>query len=152
MDSSKLSKAAQVPVKVVRTRQDLPWLSRELRKKIKHKKRLHWKAKKAKSRKSHRWRHYMDSRFEDDCGNPTKMFFRAIKARRRDQARIPSLCSRKNKNKLETTPKGKATILSEQYLSIFKKEGMSTVPDLGRSSYPQMHRFSVSSQGVIKVL
>ena len=159
-----------IPVKVVRTRQDLPWLSRELRKKIKHKNRLHWKAKKSKPRKSHRWRRYtryqnalkqdikasynryMDSLFEDDCGNPTKKFFRAIKARRRDQVGIPPLRSRKKKKKLETTPKGKATILSEQYSSIFKKEDISTVPDLGRIPYPQMHRISVSSQGIINLL
>ena len=94
----------------------------------------------------------MDSLFEDDCGNPTNKFFRAIKTRRRDQVGIPPLRSRKKENKLETTPKGKATILSEQYSSIFKKEDMSTVPDLGRSPYPQMHRISVSSQGIIKLL
>ena len=98
-----------VPVKVVCTRKYRPWLSRE------HRNRLHWKVKQAKSRKLHRWRHYtryqdapkqdikashniyMDSLFEGYCENPTKKFFRAIKARR-DQVGIPPLFSKRKKN------------------------------------------------------
>ena len=122
-----------VPQKTIRERHDLPWLDRQLRKKISKKNRYHRRAKKAKpSNKTKRWEayrqqqlnvqneiknaynKYINSLFEDeDTNKPSKRFWKTIKAKRKDQVGIPPLRRKKDGN-LETTWKGKANILNAQ--------------------------------------
>ena len=170
--TEELAKIVQklVPQKIIRERHDLPWLSKQLCKKIKRKNRLHRKAKKAKpSNKQQRWdayrnkqrtvqqeikkayEEYMNSLFEEDTGHPAKSFFKTLKAKRRDQVGAPPLRLKKN-GKLETTARGKAKVLNAQYTSVFKEEDTSTIPSLGASPYPGMTRITVTLAGVAKLL
>ena len=170
--TDELAKIVQklVPQKIIRERHDLPWLRKQLCKKIKTKNRLHRKAKKAKpSNKQQRWdayhnqqrtvqqeikkayEEYMNSLFEEDTGHPAKLFFKTLKAKRRDQVGAPPLRLKKN-GKLETTARGKAKVLNAQHTSVFKEEDTSTIPSLGASPYPGMTRITVTCAGVAKLL
>ena len=146
--------ARHVPQKIVRERNDLPWLNIRLRKNIKRKNRIYDKYKKAHIKhKPGLWEkylklqkacqreikaaheEYMESLFEDDSGNPTRTFFRAIKAKKKDHVGVAPL--RLEDGSLESTSKGKAKILAEQYSGVFKKDDCEPLPSMGRS-YPEM--------------
>ena len=159
-----------VPQKKVTSRQDLPWLDHHLRKKIKKKNRSHRRAKKAKPHnKSQRWKayrnqqehvqksiklaydQYINSIFEDqETHRPSKRFFKALKAKRKDQVGVPPL--RGKNGTLDSTAKGKANLLNAQYASVFKEEDPSSIPDLGTSPYRSLPKINVTGNGVKKLL
>ena len=159
-----------VPQKKVRSRQDLPWLDHHLRKRIKKKNRSHRRAKKAKPHnKSQRWKayreqqedvqksikvaydRYINSLFEDqETRKPSKRFYKTLKAKRRDHVGIPPL--RGKNGTLDSTAKGKANLLNDQYSSVFKDEDPSNIPDLGASPYSSLPKINVSGNGVKKLL
>ena len=78
---------------------------------------------------------YMNSLFEDEnLGKPYKKFWKAIKAKRRDQAGVPPLM--KKDGKLESSSKGKAQVLNAQYTSVFREEDISNIPTLDMAFTP----------------
>ena len=160
----------RVPKKMVRERNDLPWLTLRIRKNIKRKNRTHQKAKKAS------WKHrarlvdkyrqqqkavqqqikeahdaYMDSLFEDDDGNPAKSFYRAIKAKRRDQVGVSALRASK-KGKMESSTKGKARILNNQYSSVFKSDAGKKIPGVHGPRFGKMKGIKVGTAGIEALL
>ena len=60
--------------------------------------------------------------------------------------------SKGRNGKLETTSKGKAQILNDQYCGVFIDEDLGGMPDLGESPYPGMANIRVSVNGVTKLL
>ena len=89
----------------------------------------------------------MDSLFEDEEGNPAKKFFKALKAKKRDQVGVSPLRSKRN-GKLESSPRGKARILSEQYSSVFKRDTGKQMPPISGQRYRSMPKIKVSVNGV----
>ena len=159
-----------VPKKIIRERQGLPWISPKLQKNIKKKNRSFRKAKRAPwKRKALLWDRYvqqqkavqkqiklahdqyMDSLFEDEDGNPAKKFFKALKAKKRDQVGVSPLRNKKN-GKLESSPRGKASILSEQYSSVFKRDTNKRMPPTSGPRYRSMPKIKVSVNGVACLL
>ena len=159
----------EVPTKIVRQHHDVPWIGPKLKKKIKKKNRLHQKFKKAPLRRRaaafDRYRNvqmdvqkqikaahdeYMESLFEDEEGNITKNFFKAIKAKRRDSVGVSPL--RSKKGTLESTPKGKAKILSDQYSSVFKRDKGKKQPKTSGPRMKAMPNIKVSVNGVESLL
>ena len=154
---------------MIKGRYNLPWLDHSLRKKIRKKNKYHRLAKRAKPQKrpqrwhayrqlqatvkseihtAHNW--YINSLFEDDFGKPSKRLWQSIKAKKRDQIGVPPLKGRNGK--LETTSKGKAQILNNQYCGVFIDEDLGSMQDLGESPYPGMANIRVSVNGVTKLL
>ena len=158
-----------IPQRVIRARYDLPWLDHSLRKKIWKKNKYHRLAKKAKPHKRDQlwWScrkiqsdikteihqahdRYINSLFEDDSGKPSKKLWISIKAKKRDQVGVSPLKGRNGK--LETTSKGKAQILNNQYSSVFIDDDHDIMPSMGASPYPPMAGIRVSVNGVKTLL
>ena len=76
-----------------------------------------------------------------------KHLVKALKAKKRDQVGVSPLRSKKN-GKLESSPKGKARILSEQYSSVFKRDTKKRMPPISGPRYRSMPRIQVSVNGV----
>ena len=157
--------ANRVPFKIIRERGDLPWLAPGLRKRIKRKNRSYDKWKKAPRRRKPRlWdkytreqrevqkeiktahEEYLESLFEDEEGNPVKSFFKALKAKKRNDVGIPPLKTKSGK--IESTPIGKATALSDQYSSVFKRDDGRPLPGMNSRRYPSMKKLTVTKKGV----
>ena len=85
---------------------------------------------------------YMGSLFEDDDGNPAKSFYRAIKAKRRDQVGVSALRASK-KGKMESSTKGKARILNNQYSSVFKSDAGKKIPGVHGPRFGKMKGIKV---------
>lgn len=49
-------------------------------------------------------------------------------------------------------PKTKSTILNEQFWSVFTKGDLNTMPSLSGSPFPKMESFTISNNGVLKLL
>ena len=154
-----------VPTKFVRERHSLPWIGPRLQKTIKRKNRTYWKAKNAPFRQRFKlWEKYrqqqrsvqrlikeahdayMDSLFEDDEGNLSKMFYKAVKAKKRDSVGVSPL--RSKSGKLDSTPRGKAKILSDQYSGVFKKDTGKQQPPTSGPRKQTMPRIQVTVKGV----
>ena len=88
---------------------------------------------------------YMESLFEDENGNPAKTFFRTIKAKKKDNVGVAPL--RLKDGRLESTSKGKAKALAEQYSGVFKKDDGRPLPNMD-GAYPEMSRINVTRNGV----
>ena len=157
--------ANRVPFKITRERGDLPWLKPGLRKRIKRKNRSFTKWKRAPRRRKPRlWdkytreqkevqqeikiahEEYLESLFEDEEGNPAKSFFKALKAKKRNDVGIAPLKTKFGK--IESTPIGKATALSEQYSSVFKRDDGKPLPRMNSNKYPSMKKLTVTKKGV----
>ena len=155
-----------IPSKKIRPHHDLPWMTRELKHKIRQKNR--W-FKKSKEQKSHRvWSRYKCLQKEVKKGmqkaywnyinnilspkmeeNP-KIFWRFIKGLRRDNSGIAAL---RHHGKLVSDGKKKSEILNNYFSSVFTKENRTHVPDKGDSTkYPTMANFTVTIPGVEKLL
>ena len=158
-----------VPTKFVRERHSLPWIGPRLRKNIKKKNRTYWKARNAPFRQRFKLQEqyrnqqrsvqrqikeahdaYMDSLFEDDDGNLSKMFYKAVKAKKRDSVGVSPL--RSKNGKLDSTPRGKAKILSDQYSSVFKKDSGKQQPPTSGPRMRAMPNIKVTAKGVEKLL
>ena len=66
-----------------------------------------------------------------------------------DRVGIPPLC--RGDGSLETSSRGKACLLNEQYSSVFS-DGDGNIPDLGPSPYNPMPPIVISTNGVRKLL
>ena len=155
-----------IPSKVIRPSRDLPWMTKELKHKIRQKNRWY---KKSKERKSHKvWSKYkwlqkevkkemqtaywnyitnvLSPKMED---NP-KIFWRFIKGLRRDNSGIAAL---RHQGKLESDGMKKSEILNNYFSSVFTKEDLTHIPDKGNTlAYPTMDTFIVTTPGVEKLL
>ena len=93
---------------------------------------------------------YLNGLFEEEyTGKTSKNFWKTIKARRMDRVGVPSL--RREDGSLETSSRGKACLLNDQYSSVFS-DGDGSIPDLGPSPYNPMPPIVISSNGVRKLL
>ena len=155
-----------VPSKVIRCKNNLPWINHGIRRALKKKNKIYKKAKK--SGKQTHWEKYKDLQaqckekmktaygdylkglFEGDNGKPSKNFWKAIKARRKDNVGVPPL--RNEEGKLATEPAEKASILSEQYKQVFTDESTNNIPDLGQSPFRAMKQIRITNKGVEKLL
>ena len=86
----------------------------------------------------------------DDLTNNPQRFWSYVRSRKQDSSGIAAL---KNKDGfLHSEPPAKATILNEQFQSVFTKEDNSNMPDKGPSPFQTMPPIKVSNNGVLKLL
>ena len=156
-----------LPHGFTRSRTDLPWLSRDLKRKCAKKRRLYNRAKKSsKSRHDHHWGIY--KAFADvlkkelrqahwkhvnkillaaeEEKNP-KPFWNYVKSQSQDNVGVAPL---KSEDKLHTEAADKARILSSQFKSVFTKDNDPASKNTAPSgpSYPPMEKFSITEVGV----
>ena len=154
-----------IPSKTSRTVSSIPWITPEIRRKIRRKNKTHAKAKKTGSSKLRskfetlrreikadvRKQHdlYVNNLVGDVKANP-RDFYRYINSQKKDTQGIPPL-KRKNGKGVAQSDLEKAEEFNGQFTDVFSKNEHTQVPLLDRSA-PFMNDIAVSKDGVIKLL
>ena len=154
-----------IPSKTSRSVSSIPWITPEIRRKIRRKNKTHAKAKntgssklrskfetlrreiKADVRKQHDL--YVNNLVGDVKANP-RDFYRYINSQKKDTQGIPPL-KRKNGKGVAQLDLEKAEGFNCQFTDVFSKNEHTQVPLLDRSA-PFMNEIAVSKDGVIKLL
>ena len=154
-----------IPSKTSRSVSSIPWITPEIRRKIRRKNKTHAKAKKtgssklrskfetlrreikAEVRKQHDL--YVNNLVGDVKANP-RDFYRYINSQKKDTQGIPPL-KRKNGKGVAQSDLEKAEEFNGQFTDVFSKNEHTQVPLLDRSA-PFMNDIAVSKDGVIKLL
>ena len=154
-----------IPTKTSRSVSSVPWITSEIRRKIRRRNKTHAKAKKtgssklrskfetlrreikAEVRKQHDL--YVNNLVGDVKANP-KDFYRYINSQKKDTQGIPPL-KRKNGKGVAQLDLEKAEELNGQFTDVFNKNEHTQVPFLDRSA-PFMNDIVISKEGVIKLL
>ena len=154
-----------IPSKTSRSVSSIPWITPEIRRKIRRKNKTHAKAKKTGSSKLRskfetlrreikadvRKQHdlYVNNLVGDVKANP-RDFYRYINSQKKDTQGIPPL-KRKNGKGVAQSDLEKAEEFNSQFTDVFSKNEHTQVPLLDRSA-PFMNDIAVSKDGVIKLL
>ena len=154
-----------IPSKTSRSVSSIPWITPEIRRKIRRKNKTHAKAKKTGSSKLQskfetlrreikadvRKQHdlYVNNLVGDVKANP-RDFYRYINSQKKDTQGIPPL-KRKNGKGVAQSDLEKAEEFNGQFTDVFSKNEHTQVPLLDRSA-PFMNDIAVSKDGVIKLL
>ena len=154
-----------IPSKTSRSVSSIPWITPEIRRKIRRKYKTHAKAKKTGSSKLRskfetlrreikadvRKQHdlYVNNLVGDVKANP-RDFYRYINSQKKDTQGIPPL-KRKNGKGVAQSDLEKAEEFNGQFTDVFNKNEHTQVPLLDRSA-PFMNDSVVSKDGVIKLL
>ena len=154
-----------IPSKTSRSVSSIPWITPEIRRKIRRKNKTHAKAKKTGSSKLRskfetlrreikadvRKQHdlYVNNLVGDVKANP-RDFYRYINSQKKDTQSIPPL-KRKNGKGVAQSDLEKAEEFNGQFTDVFSKNEHTQVPLLDRSA-PFMNDIAVSKDGVIKLL
>ena len=154
-----------IPSKTSRSVSSIPWITPEIRRKIRRKNKTHAKAKKTGSNKLRskfetlrreikadvRKQHdlYVNNLVGDVKANP-RDFYRYINSQKKDTQGIPPL-KRKNGKSVAQSDLEKAEEFNGQFTDVFSKNEHTQVPLLDRSA-PFMNDIAVSKDGIIKLL
>jgi hypothetical protein len=154
-----------IPTKRVSGKYNLPWFTREAKHLHQKKKRAYQRAKKTKKNKD--WIHfrhlrkafqqilrrahwdYLNSILDPEEDRTSKNLWSYIKSKRQDNSGVSAL---KSDGKLITDPQEKATVLNNQFVSVFTREDTSKFPEKGPSPYPTMPPILITREGVRKLL
>ena len=165
-----------IPRKTLSTRKDVPWMTPEIKRKIRKKQRLYNKQKKSgNAEDKHKFRELrrtvkrelnlahnqyvlslldtQEPTSEGDSGKATigRKFWKYIKSMKREQISISSLKDETTGEEI-THSEGKAQILSKQFESIFTNEDSDTIPNISTERYPPMASFTITTQGIENLL
>ena len=137
------SVSKNVPQKTIRNQNSLPWINHDIKCSMKKRKRLYDRAKQ--TGKPEDWAAYRLERnevnsklelahlsycnrlFDESFSGNRRQFWKYIRAKRKDATSISSLLVN---GSLISESKGKATVLSDQFQSVFIRENRSDVPKL----------------------
>lgn len=154
-----------IPQKRLSGKTNLPWLSRNTKRKMNERKRLYDRARQTQN--PDHWKDYRNVRnivkrmlekahndYIKDLLNVAvnekpKKFWSYIKSLGRDFVGISPLQA---DGKLHADSTGKAEALNHQYESVFTDENLQDEPSKGQSQHPSMPDINVSSQGIQKLL
>ena len=156
-----------VPHKQSKSNYQLPWLTPSIRKLIRKKNSLYFKARN--SRKSEHWVKYKECRRAVQralrsaewnyinniletglVNNDSKPFWKYIKSKQQDNTGIAPL---RDGSILHTDSKSKADILNKQFKSVFTKREPSAVPQtLPGVPYEHVKQLVINENGVLKLL
>ena len=154
-----------VPTRRSLARHTHPWMNTHLRRLSNKKQRAYTKARKggrqkdwarynrlkAELQREMRTAHttYMEQTVSEDLKNNPKQFWSYIKSRKQDSSQIVSLKSKDGF--LHSDTETKASILNDQFQSVYTREDLSTLPDMGQSHHPTMNNIKVHERGVEKL-
>ena len=154
-----------IPRKTMSDRHDVPWVTKDIKRRIRQKQRLYNKAKKSKNDGD--WARFKMARrcIKQDIktahdqylcnilniSEPTNhnKIWSYVKKQRKDSVGIPPL---KENDRLVSDSHSKASILNRQYQSVFTKENLKDMPNKGESPFPLMQELLITKEGVIKLL
>jgi len=156
-----------IPQKKLSSWQDVPWMTNDIKRQIRKKKRLYNKAKradtdqcwqdfrdmrkvvKASMRKS--YEEYINGIFtdSDDEKQSHKRFWKFVNSRKKDSGTIPTL---KTAHGLATDNLSKAEALNKQYESVFTEESREAIPNKGPSPYMSMSNITFTLEGIERML
>jgi hypothetical protein len=159
-----------IPTRIQRNKPDnLPWITTELRRLIRSRKKAFTKQKKTNSvrdrlrykevkqllqrkmREAH-WKYLEGIILGDDEDTKTgkqKRLYTIIKGLKRDSMGVSPL---KNQGTLVCEAEEKANILNKQYQSVFTKEDLSSIPSTVGPEQPEMPGITMSINGIHKIL
>ena len=153
-----------VPFKTLRKNTCLPWMTAELARLIRKKKRVYKRAKlhkrdsnwseyknlqrKVRQMLKHKHRAYITNIISSS--NDNKLFWRYIKAKQQDTTGITTLKGPGGEAITESIDK--ANILNEHFKSTFTTEQFDNFPSKSNSPYPSMPHFEITTQGVYNIL
>ena len=154
-----------VPSKLSKGKQNLPWISADIKRKMRKRDKLFSLTRK--TNKSSAWKAYKQYRnqvtkivrnshqgyINDVIGNSLaqnpKSFWSYIKMKRTENIGIPTL---KTSTKMCCTNIDKAEALNSQFKSVFNKRTHTQVPDKGVSPFPSISNLNIGTEGVAKQL
>ena len=146
---------------------DQPWISPEVKRFARRKKRYHSRAIKLRTAEARdkfkaakrevqsecrkAYFSYINSMITGDETEPgnLKRFWSFIKSKKCDNSGVAPL---KRDGVAHSDSQVKANILNDQFSSVFTKEDTPTIPSLGHSTHPDLARITVSEEGVQKLL
>ena len=158
---------AHIPQKTIRTRTSLPWISHEIKRKMKQRQRLYNRAKRSKDEHDvaafktcrkivkRMLQQAHDNYLGEILNLPKqacqKKFWSYIKSQKKDNVGIPPLrdCTT---DALVTDSKAKAEILSRQYQSVFTKENLVDIPQQTSEPVASMDKIWITDSGITKLL
>ena len=155
-----------VPIKLTSTRYNLPWFNAKLRRMCRRKHRLYKKAMKSKKQSdwsTHRefkkrvvkelreaqWQYINNILVTGLEENDTRPFWKYVKSQKQEQFGVAPLL--KN-GVMHNDSKQKATILNEQFQSVFTRDSDAEIPPLFGDASPEMPDFAITTSGVQKLL
>ena len=150
---------SNIPSKLIHNSNNLPWITKDLRKMIRKKTKLHRQAKKTKNWdkfhnhqrackkafKRAEWDYVNKNIMEGLSENNTKPFWRYIKAKKTDNLGVSPLLS---KGKLHSESKSKAEILLNQFSSVFTKSTADTMPPVKINVNESITPIQIEPKGV----
>ena len=155
-----------IPTKILGTKQDVAWMTYDIKRMIKARKRLYKKCKsgndqttkkkhdklsqKIKGQLKTKVNDYINGILEENIKSKPKKFWRFIRSKRNENMGVSPLIN--SSGKLVTDSKGKADVLNKQYQSVFTQEKTGTLPDIGESSIPSITDITFTIPGIEKLL
>ena len=151
-----------IPSKMSKPQTSMPWINRDLKKKIKRNNSLFKSRKKSQKHRSNflknrcnlqkqmrqaRWDH-INGIITQEGDKARKAFWRYVKQFKKDNTGITVL---KKDGRSATSPQQKAEMLNAQFSSVFTEEDTENLPQLNKQ-YPSLSILSVSAIGVEKLL
>ena len=154
-----------VPSKMSRGKRHLPWITKDLKRQMRKRDKLHSLARKYQNSSSwlkfrqyrnkvaslvHRTHdNYVNNIVGGSLSENPKTFWSYVKMMCTENLGIPTL---KTPTKLSTTDKDKAESLNDHLKSVFTQEDTTNIPDKGTSTYPSVTNLTIGVEGVEKQL
>ncbi len=141
-----------IPQRTMKHRRDVPWLTREIRRKMRERKRLYDRAKQ--SQRDQDWTAYRKVR--NRVNQMLEVAHSTYISKLLNETSLVMLSASGPTSggyaRIATDPKKKAEVLSNQFQSVFTKEDRTNIPDKGLSNHPTMPDISFSPDGIQKLL
>ena len=152
----------KVPSKLSSTRHSQPWINKKIKRLSRRKKRAYRKAKKSGEEADQANYKRLQKETQYECKkayntyikdivteDKPKKLYSFINSKRCDSSGVPLL----KKNGIGySDPKNKAAILNDQFSSVFTEEDQSHMPPLNTPPGPDMHKFTIHTTGIEKLM
>ena len=93
---------------------------------------------------------YIQDTVNQDLTSTSKRFYSYVKSKKQETTGISPLLNQDGF--LHSCSTSKAEILNHQFQSVYTKENLTNIPDIGQSKIPSMKPIIISTPGVIKLL
>ena len=155
-----------IPQRTIKGCPDVPWITHEIKRMIKTRKRLYSKTKGKskpdlkkryhqidkliKQKLSSEYNSYVNTLLDDTIHRNPKKFYQFINAKRSDGSGIPPLVCKDGS--MASSDTGKAEALNTQYQSVFTKEDLINLPQINDVNIDRMPNITFSLNGIVKLM
>ena len=152
-----------IPSKMSSSRVSQPWITGQLKRMTRQKKRAYRKAKKSGDEQDITAYKTLQKNVQHQCKKAYNEYINNLVAGNNNPKKLYSFISSKRQDSSGVTllkrngighcdPSAKATILNNQFSSVFTEENHNNMPDMGERTIPNMVDFSIDCKGVEKLL